>query len=144
VKLVDTNILLYAVNPAAAEHKQVFPWWEKLCNGDEAIGLAWVTLLGFVRISTNPRVFPQPLTVRQALDQVAAWLALPQARTVQESQDHWKIVSQLIASVGVGGNLTTDAHLAALAISQNATLASCDADFLRFRAVRFENPLAQS
>jgi len=143
VKIVDTNILLYVVNPDAAEHKQVSPWWNKACNGDEAVGFAWTTLLGFLRISTNPRAFPHPLTVRQALDQVDAWLAMPPARIVQESKDHWKIVSQLISSVGVGGNLTTDAHLAALAISHSATLASCDADFLKFRAVKFENPLIE-
>jgi toxin-antitoxin system PIN domain toxin len=141
VKIVDTNILLYAIDPAAVAHEAVAKWWAAATNADEQLGFAWVSVLGFVRIATNPRVFARPLTVRQALDQAGVWLDMPIARIVQEPRDHWKLVEQLIATIGTAGNLTTDAHLAALAISHGATLVSCDTDFLKFRQLRFENPL---
>lgn len=141
MKIIDTNVLLYVVNPRAVQHAAVAQWWSAATNGDEPIGLAWVTLLGFVRMATNPRAFSRPLTVGQALDQVSEWIGLSTARIVHESPDHWKLLAQLLATVGTAGNLTTDAHLAALAISHGATLVSCDSDFLRFRQVRFENPL---
>lgn len=141
MKLVDANVLLYIVNPAAPQHATVAAWWAAATNNDEPLGFTWVTLLGFVRMSTNSRVFPRPLTVRQSLDQVSEWLSLSTARIVLETRDHWPVLAQLLTTVGTAGNLTTDAHLAALAISHGATLVSCDSDFLRFRQVRFENPL---
>jgi len=141
VKLVDTNILLYVVNPAAHEHPRVLAWWEAAIRGDQPIGFAWIVLVGFLRISTNPRAFVRPLSPQQALDQIAAWLDLPVARIVQESDDHWRYVRELLEVTGTTGSLTTDAHLGALAITHGATMVSCDADFLRFRQVRWENPL---
>jgi hypothetical protein len=87
-------------------------------------------------------VFPTPLTVAEALGQIQIWLELPTAAIVQEPEDHWQTLRDLVATTGTTGNLTTDAHLAALAIAHRATLVSCDADFLRFRPVRWENPLA--
>ena len=144
MKIIDTNVLLYVVNRLAPHHGAITQWWTAATNDGEPLGFTWVTLLGFVRMATNPRVFARPLSVRQAVDQVSEWLALPTARIVQESPDHWKVLAQLLATVGTAGNLTTDAHLAALALHHGATLVSCDADFLKFRQVRFENPISAS
>jgi toxin-antitoxin system PIN domain toxin len=143
VKLVDLNVLLYAVNLEATQHERVRTWWETTLAGSEPVGLAWVVLLGFLRISTNPRVFPKPLTAEQALERIEAWLAHPNTRVVTEQANHWQILSQLLRDAGTLGNLTTDAHLASLAIANGATLASCDSDFLRFPQLRCENPAAE-
>ena len=96
-------------------------------------------ILGFLRPATNPHVFAKPLTLDQAIDRVDTWLSHPNTRLVSETDQHWQILKELIEESGTAGNFTTDAHLAALAISHAARLASCDADFGRFRHLRWEN-----
>ncbi|MBI3464097.1 MAG: type II toxin-antitoxin system VapC family toxin [Planctomycetes bacterium] len=140
MKIVDLNVLLYAVNRDAAHHARVRTWWENALGGEEPVGLAWVVLLGFLRLSTSPRVFTNPLTPEEAVDRVDAWLAHPNTVLIAETDNHWSILRQLLSDAGTAGNLTTDAHLASLAIAQNAVLASCDADFARFARLRRENP----
>ena len=142
MKLVDLNVLLYAINRDAPRHEMIRSWWEKTLAGDEPVGLAWVVVLGFLRLATNARVFAKPLSSDEAIERVEAWLAHPNLRVVIETEEHWRILKELLAEAGAAGNLTTDAHLASLAISHGATLASCDADFGRFGALRWENPTA--
>ena len=140
MKLVDLNVLLYAVNRDAPQHEKVRSWWEMALAADEPVGLPWIVLLGFLRLATNPRVFARPLTLEQAIDRGEAWLNHANIRVVAETQEHWRILMELLADAGTAGNLTTDAHLASLAISHGATLVSCDADFGRFQHLRWENP----
>lgn len=142
MKLVDVNVLLYAVNKNAAHHRTARSWWEAALADDQPLGLAWVVLLAFLRLSTNPLVFPQPLSFKEASERIEAWLAHPNTRVVHETDDHWRLLKELLDESGTAGNLTTDAHLAALAISHGATLASFDADFGRFRRLRRETPVA--
>jgi len=142
VKIVDLNVLLYAVNADSAHHAAVRAWWEKILGEDEPVGLPWVVLLGFLRLATNPSVFPRPLPLQAAVGKIDTWLALDNVRVARESDAHWSVMRGLLSATGTAGNLTTDVHLAALAISQDATLASCDADFGRFKALRWENPLS--
>jgi toxin-antitoxin system PIN domain toxin len=140
MKLVDLNILLYALNRDMPRHETVRSWWEATLSGDEPIGLAWMVLLGFLRLATNPHVFSSPLTSSQAIERVDAWLTHPNTRVVHETEEHWHILKSLLDQTGTAGNLTTDAHLAALAMSLGATLVSCDTDFGRFPHLRWENP----
>ena len=140
MKLVDLNVLLYAVNRDSPRHETVRTWWEAALAADEPVGLPWIVILGFLRLATNARVFSNPLTVDQAIDRVEAWLVHPGVCIVRETDDHWRILRELLSGAGTAGNLTTDAHLAALAISHGAILASCDADFGRFNHLRWENP----
>jgi len=142
MKIIDVNVLLYIVNPDAEQHLAVRKWWEAVAASGQPLGFSWLVIIGFIRISTNRRAFYDPLTVQEALAYMDEWLALPNARIVQEANDHWQVVRDLLATVGTAGNLTSDAHLAALAMSHHAAVASCDADFLRFRQIRWENPLA--
>jgi toxin-antitoxin system PIN domain toxin len=141
VKLVDLNILLYAINEDSAHHAAIHRWWLAALAGDDPVGLAWTVLLGFLRLTTNPKVFATPLTTEQALSKVEAWLAHPNVRVVTESEEHWRTLRSLLQETGTAGNLTTDAHLAALAISQGAILVSCDTDFGRFAKLQWKNPL---
>jgi toxin-antitoxin system PIN domain toxin len=142
VKLVDLNVLLYAVNRDSTHHDVIRRWWENAINGDEPVGLAWVVLLGFLRLSTHPRVFPGPLDAGQAIDRVDAWIAHPNVKIVRETDEQWRLLKSALDETGTAGNLTTDAHLASLAIAHGATLVSCDTDFGRFAKLRWENPLS--
>ena len=141
MKVIDVNVLLYAVNEASEAHAKVHRWWQRALTGDESIGLPWLVIAGFLRISTNPRVYPQPLTVNQALDEVAVWLSTSVGTPIAEKADHWPALRDILLNTGTAGNLTTDAHLATLAITHDATLVSCDTDFARFAGLRWENPL---
>jgi toxin-antitoxin system PIN domain toxin len=142
VKIVDANILLYAVNRGAPQHARCRTWLEEALKGNEAIAFPWIALLAFLRISTQSGLFDKPLTVGEACDHVTDWLSAPAARLTVPMVDHWTTLRELILAVGTGGNLITDAHLAALAISHGATLISTDNDFARFRRLKWENPLA--
>jgi toxin-antitoxin system PIN domain toxin len=142
VRIVDLNVLLYAVNSDAAQHSRMRQWWEQAINDDDTIGLPWIVLLGFLRLATNARIFPRPLAPEAAARQVDGWIARENVRIVREKDDHWSKLRSLLLNTGTAGNLTTDAHLAALAISHDATLVSCDSDFGRFQNLRWMNPLA--
>ena len=142
MKLLDLNVLLYAINRDSRHHEGARRWLERTLSGEEPIGFAWVVLLGFLRLTTSARVFASPLTSEQALEIVDGWLRRPSGVAVSPGEEHWRILRDLLMTAGTAGNLTTDAHLAALAIEHGAELCSTDADFARFRGVRWVNPLA--
>lgn len=141
MKLVDLNILLYAINENAIHHARVHKWWEDAVKGDEAVGLPWIVLLGFLRLSTHPGIFPRPLDPDTAIGKIDLWLSLDNTQLVREKEGHWEFLRLLLLEAGAAGNLTTDAHLAAIAISHGAVLVSCDNDFSRFKGLRWENPI---
>jgi uncharacterized protein len=143
MKVVDLNVLLYAVNRDAPQHQGARRWWESSMNGDEQVGLAWPVILGFLRLSTRSGILPRPLTSTQALDTVQDWIEQPLVVLLAPGDGHWTRFRSLIETAGLAGNLTTDAHLAALALEYDATLYSTDADFARFATLRVVNPLEQ-
>ena len=140
MKLVDLNVLLYVVNRDSVHHEAALAWWEETLRGDEPVGFAWMVLTGFLRLSSNPAIFTSPLDPETALDKIGTWLSLDQTRLVRETDDHWHILRGLLHDTGTAGNLTTDAHLASLAICHGATLISFDSDFSRFSGLRWETP----
>ena len=140
MKLVDLNVLLYVVNKDAPHHEVALSWWNSALRGEQPIGLAWIVLLGFLRLTTNPSIFPSPLSAETAVKKVDTWLGLEQVRLVEETRDHWHILRELLVTAGTAGNLTSDGQLAALAISHGATLVSFDHDFARFPGLRWESP----
>lgn len=142
--LTDVNPLLNAYNRDFPAHAAARMWWERTVNDGEPIGLAWVTILGFIRIVTNPRALLNPMPVAEALAAAKSWLDLPNVDIVEPGPRHPEILFRLLVEAGVAGNLTTDAHLAALAIEHQARLASTDTDFARFPGLRWFNPLAKS
>jgi toxin-antitoxin system PIN domain toxin len=141
VKLPDVNLLLYAVDEESPAHDSAREWLEMALSGTEAVAFAWITLIGFLRISTNPAAIRQPLQPGDALDHIDEWLAQPVATIVKPTSAHAETLRRLLEPVGTAGNLTTDAHLAALAIEHGAELCSSDNDFSRFDGVRWVNPL---
>lgn len=141
MKLIDLNLLLYACDSGALEHPPASTWLTGLMEGTERIGLAWVTLLGFMRLSTAPRILADPYEVREALDIVSGWLSRDNVSIVSPTDRHWTLLSGLLPQHRVRGSLITDAHLAALAIEHGATLCTNDRDFLRFPGLKVEFPL---
>lgn len=141
MKLVDANLLLYAVDRTSPHHARARAWLEERLSGSETVAFAWVVLLAFVRLATNPRVYETPMTVDEALDLVDSWLEQPVATVVHPGDRHRGVLRELLAPLGTAANLVTDAHLAALSIEHGADLCSADADFARFPRVRWINPL---
>jgi uncharacterized protein len=142
VKVPDLNLLLYAIDDEADVHERAAGWLEETMSGTEAVGFAWIVLLGFLRIATNPRIYEKPMSAAEAADVVDGWLAQPVATVVQPTARHAAILRELLEPLGAGGNLVSDAHLAALSIEHGAELYSRDNDFARFPGVRWVDPLA--
>lgn len=140
--LPDVNLLLHAYNSESSVHPAARAWWEGLLNGTRPVGLAWAAILGFIRITTHRQILSNPLPVTTACGHVRAWLAQPYVSLIDPGARHVEILFGLLESLGTSGNLTTDAHLAALAIEHQAELHSTDADFTRFPGLRWVNPLA--
>jgi len=142
VKLPDVNLLLYALDEASPHHARARLWLEELLSGTEPAGFAWSVLLAFVRLSTRAQLFANPLDPAEAFDVVEGWLAQPCALVLHPTERHLAVLRGLVEPLGPAGNLTTDAHLAALAIEHGAEVCSADTDFGRFRGLRWTNPLA--
>jgi toxin-antitoxin system PIN domain toxin len=140
--LADANLLLYAYNTSAAEHKRARAWLGQSLSQSELFGLSWQTITAFIRIGTNPRAFDSPLTTKEATAAVAAWLERPMVRILSPGPGHWEIFERLLIEGQVRGPLVMDAHLAALAIEHGAVLHSTDRDFARFPGLKMANPLS--
>ncbi len=111
MKLLDANLLIYALDDTSPRHQRARDWLDKTLSGSETVGFAWQVLLAVVRLTTRP------------------------------TGRHAAILRGLLAPLGTAGNLTNDAHLAALAVEYGAELCSCDADFSRFPGLRWVDPL---
>jgi toxin-antitoxin system PIN domain toxin len=140
--LPDVNLLFHAYNSESPVHAAARRWLETVLSGTRPVGLAWVSILGYIRIATHRQILTQPLPVATACAHARAWLAQPYVTLVDPGARHAEILFGLLESLGTAGNLTTDAHLAALSIEHQAELHSTDADFARFPGLRWVNPLA--
>ena len=140
MNLVDANVLLYAVDEDAPLHSAAIGWLDAALAGREAVGFAWMVLLGFVRLSTHPGIFPSPLDPDQAFDVVESWLDQPASIVVDPTIRHLSVLRGLLTQLGTAANLVNDAHLAALAVEHGAEIVSFDADFARFQGVRWRRP----
>jgi toxin-antitoxin system PIN domain toxin len=132
VNIVDANVLLYAVNRQSLQHQAAHRWLTDALSGNEVVGLPWVSLLAFIRLSTSRRIFASPLPAADAMKVVESWLAQPAAVTVEPTTRHTSVLRGLLEQAGTAGNLTTDAHIAALAIEHGGTVVTFDRDFERF------------
>ena len=138
--LPDVNVLVHAHNSDSTVHEAARRWWDGCLSGPEGVGLAWVTMLGFVRITTNRRIVARPLAVSEVMGRIQAWLDLPHVHVVQPSATHFSRLREVLEGLGTAGNLTTDAHLAVLAVERGYVLYSTDTDFARIDGLRWVNP----
>lgn len=143
MKLLDANLLIYAVDTQSPWHGEARPWLEHQLSGIETVALPWAVLLAFIRLSTKPSIFTSPLDGGDALDLVDGWFAQPCTTVVHPTERHAAVLRELLDELGTAGNLTSDAHLAALAIEHGAELCSTDTDFARFPRLRWVNPLTR-
>jgi toxin-antitoxin system PIN domain toxin len=137
----DVNLLLYAEIDAYPVHAAARAWWEATLRGDRLVGLAPVCLFGFLRISTNRRVFVEPLPVDEAIARARRWLAEPNVTLLAAGSRHLETAFRLLGALGTGANLTTDVQIAAHAIETNGEVFSNDGGFGRFEGLRWINPL---
>ena len=137
----DLNLLVYAYDSSSPMHERAREWWIRCLSGTEPVGISWIVALGFVRVWTNSRVFVNPMTVDTAATHVESWFGPTMVRALNPGQRHAELAFGFLRAEGRGGNLTTDAHLAALAIEARATLHTADTDFLRFAGLKWINPL---
>ena len=140
--LVDVNLLINAINLGSPDHATAKAWLDELLQNGEPVGLPWAVIIGFVLITTNPRITRHPFTLEESLAQVRDWLALPGVKILHPTPEHERHFAHLGRAAVATGNLVTDAHLAALAIEHDCELASNDGDFARFPGLRWINPLA--
>jgi len=141
VILVDANILIYAHVSSFTQHRIARDWLDQQLNGSTRVGLPWASLLAFLRLVTNPRVFEHPEPMSDAWQQVRAWLGCESAWLPQPTERHAELFGTFLALPGVHGNLVPDAHIAALAVEHGLTLCSTDGDFARFQGLRRFNPI---
>lgn len=140
--LVDANLLLYAYHPRAEEHLASRAWLEATLSGSALVRFAWFTIWAFLRISTNPRVFANPLSPSEAEAAVSSWLARPSTGILEPGERHWEILREMVRDARCSGPLMMDAALAAIAVEHGATLHTTDRDFSRFTRLKWVNPLA--
>lgn len=140
MKLVDANVLIYAVNADSDQHEEAKRWLDASLTGAAPVGFTWLALLAFIRLVTKPGIFARPMPVTDAVLLTQDWLAQPAAHVLAPTARHAFVLADLLAGQGTGGNLVNDAHLAALAIEHRATIVSYDRDFDRFPGVRWERP----
>ena len=139
--VIDANLLLHAYNTRSKDHDAAREWLESTLSGSELVRIAWVTVWAFLRISTNPRAFEHPLSMTEAREIVASWLAQPNVDVIEPGERHWDVLGTLVSDNQTIGPLVMDAVLAAVAIEHGATLCTTDRDFSRFDGLAWTNPL---
>lgn len=140
MKVVDANVLVYAVNADAEHHQACRTWLDNALSGGDTVGFTWLALTAFLRLSTKIGLFAAPLSTGEAMDQVRQWLGAPGARLLDPTRAHLDVLGRLLDQAGSGGNLVNDAHLAAIAIEHRADVVSFDSDFARFSGVTWHRP----
>jgi hypothetical protein len=140
--LIDTNLLLYANAAGTKEHEPTRRWFDEQFRRGLRIGLPWHSLLGFVRLASNPRVHSRAASVEEAWRHIRGWLSAENVWIPQPTERHAAVIDEILASTRVGTQDVMDVHLAALAIEHGLVLCSSDRDFARYPSLRWFNPLA--
>ncbi len=140
----DANLLIYALDETSPHHRAAKAWLDAELSSGETFAFMWSVLLAVVRLTTNARVFEHPLSAADAFDVVDTWLAQPTTTVIGPTERHAGLLRELLDSSGTAGNLTTDAHLAAVCIEHGAMLCSADRDFARWSGLRWANPIEDS
>ena len=139
--LLDANILIYSAVTDSAHHAHMKSWLDKKLNSSVPIGIPWPSLLAFVRVVTNPRIFSPPASSLEAWKVVTYWLTCPSVWIPTPGKNHHAILDKIFSEIKPTANLVPDAHLASLAVEHGLIVYSTDSDFARFPNIRWVNPL---
>lgn len=142
--LPDVNVLIHAHNSDSPFHDGARQWWDSCLAGTEGLALPWIVLLGFIRITTHPKILARPVDVGVVLDWVESWLALPHVHIPEPASRHFSGMREDLQQLGTAGNLTTDTYLAVLARQRGFVVYTTDRDFARFPGLRWVNPCLDS
>ena len=93
--VIDTNILLYAVNPDSDDHGRARGLLDEWRSGDRSWFLTWSIVYEFLRVSTHGRVFPNPLGLVQAQEWIALLLASPMSGMLVPTERHSAVLKGL-------------------------------------------------
>ncbi|MCC7078469.1 MAG: PIN domain-containing protein [Acidimicrobiia bacterium] len=140
MKIVDVNVLVYATDTATQHHEPAKEWLDRAMAATETVGIPWAVAIGYVRLTTNPRVLARPLAAGESIGIVRNWLDRSNVASPVPTSRHLLVLEDLLGATGPGGNLVSDAHLAALTIEHGATLCSFDNDFSRFPGLEWVSP----
>jgi uncharacterized protein len=141
VILVDANLLIYAYDIDSPHHEPARHWLDQTLQGSATVGFPWESIIAFLRVVTNPRIYQNPSTVAAAWRQVDEWIAGEPSWIPTVTARHSEVLAELLAAPGIRGNHVHDAHLGALAIEHGLILCSADTGFARFPQLRWMNPL---
>ncbi|HEX7028709.1 MAG TPA: type II toxin-antitoxin system VapC family toxin [Gammaproteobacteria bacterium] len=139
--LPDANLLIYAIEQDAPQHPRARAWFEDILSSNTLVGLPWIVIVAFIRITTNRKAMVNPLKAEEALAYMDSWLQQPFVKPLNPGERHWLILNKLLHDNGTAGNLTNDAHIAAIAIEHGYIVYSADNDFKRFTGLQHINPL---
>ncbi len=139
----DANLLIYAYDSKSIHHLKSKQWWEETLSGETLVGIPLIVIMAFTRLMTHPTIATRPLTISQVRKRIRVWFERPQIRLLSTSPQTLEIFFDLLESTELGGNLTTDAMIAALAIEYSGIVYTNDHDFSRFQGVRCKNPLVE-
>lgn len=140
--LPDANLLLYAVNSDSPDNREAFDWLKQLLESGAEVGIYTGVAFAFIRLSTNRRVFSKPLSVQEAFAYLNNWLDVASVRLIDAELEDLQTAERLLEQAGTGGNLVSDAQIAAAALRLKGIVHSADADFGRFNDVQWHNPLS--
>lgn len=138
--LLDTNVLVYALREEAPQNPAAQRWLKDALAAPEIVAATSTVLAGLVRITSQPRFFTAP-SAMAALSFVDELLDAG-LHVYEPTPRHWPVFRDLCLRHGLTGNDVPDAHLAAIAIEQDATLVTHDHGFDRFSELRRLDPLA--
>lgn len=139
----DVNLLLYAYDVKSPFHEDARTWFESVL-ASEQVFFSWHTITGFIRIVTHPRALAHPAGISKAVSIVGKWLELENTHLISLEKKNWPLFAKILTEGQAFGNLVMDAHLAAMAASCGATIASTDRDFTRFPGIQFVNPISKT
>ena len=143
--LLDANVLLYAYIEELPQHEQTSRWLEHLLEHQaETVAVAWAGASAFLRVATNKRIFKQPWSIGEVAERLDGLLLHPMIQIIGPTERHWAIFRKILTEMKISGDVVMDAHIAALAVEHNASVATADKDFRRFLDyVKIIDPLAK-
>jgi len=143
VLFLDVNLCLHGLyHDASPAAEAVTSWLDLALGGDEQVAISEQVLSSMIRIGTNPRVYPVPTSVDDAVRFAEALLSAPASVRVRPGPRHWALFTALVTHHGLRGNAVADAFLAAMAMELGAVMATRDRGFKRFGGLRILDPLA--